>query len=150
MAQNKAAIPNPALEPLSRLVGEWDTVGEHGLMPNITLHGHTSFEWIEGGAFLKMVSEMDDPRIPTSMTIIGSDSVTGEYFMLYFDERSISRKFDVTLGDNGWKYARNAPDISQRCTFTFADDNTMIGKGEASEGGSAWRPDLELTYTRVR
>jgi hypothetical protein len=98
-----------------------------------------------------MVSEMDDPRIPTGLVIIGSDSATDEYFMLYFDERGVSRKFDVTLEDNGWKYWRNAPDISQRCTFTFADDgNTMIGKGEASEGGSAWRPDLELTYTRVK
>jgi hypothetical protein len=132
-------------------VGEWDTVGEHGLMPNITLHGHTSFEWIEGGAFLKMVSEMDDPRIPTGLAIIGSDNGTGETFMLYFDERGVSRKYDVTLGDNGWKYGRNAPDISQRITFTFANDgNTMIGKGEASEGGKAWRRDLDLTYTRVK
>jgi hypothetical protein len=29
--------------------------------------------------------------------IFGSDDATGEYFMLYFDERGVSRKYD---GDN--------------------------------------------------
>ena len=58
-AKREAAIPNPALTPLSVLVGEWDTVGTHPSLPD-ALHGYTSFEWFEGGAFLKMVWELSE------------------------------------------------------------------------------------------
>ena len=47
---SEAAIPNPALQPFSVLIGEWETVGSHPMLPNMTLHGHASFEWLEGGS----------------------------------------------------------------------------------------------------
>jgi hypothetical protein len=53
---NEAARPNPALSALSVLVGTWNTVGTHPLVPGTTFHGRTSFAWIEGGAFLIMHS----------------------------------------------------------------------------------------------
>jgi len=52
--------------------------------------GIRSFSWI-------MRSEIDEPGIPSGVAIVGSDDATGEYFMLYFDERGVSRKYD---GDN--------------------------------------------------
>ena len=54
---------NPALKELDVLVGNWDSFGTHGLLPGITFHGHTSFEWIEGGAFLAMNSSIGNSRI---------------------------------------------------------------------------------------
>jgi len=84
---HEAAIPNPALTPFSVLVGTWSYVGTHPLVPNATFHGRTSFEWIEGGAFMIMRSEIDEPGIPSGVAIVGSDDATGESFMLYFDER---------------------------------------------------------------
>ena len=149
-AKNEAAIPNPKLEPLSILIGEWNTVGKHRLLPD-TLHGQTSFEWLEGGAFLTMYSEIIEPGIPTGISIIGSDDAAETYFMLYFDERGVSRKFEMTLRDNIWKFWRNAPHFSQRFTGTFADNgDTIIGVTELSEDDATWKRDLELTYTRVR
>ena len=154
MAENsrhEAAIPNPALEPFSVLVGEWNTIGTHRLIPNTTLHGHTSFAWLEGGAFLIMHSEIEEPGIPSGIAVFGSDDVNGEYFMLYFDERGVSRKFEVTLRDNILKFWRNSPGFSQRFTGTFTDEgHTLIGVSELSEDDSTWKRDLELTYTRVR
>ena len=44
---HKAAIPNPALNPLKTLIGEWKTVGTHPLAPDTILHGHSSFKWME-------------------------------------------------------------------------------------------------------
>src|SRR5687767_7275818 len=82
-SKHEAAIPNPALKPLSVLIGEWTTVGTHGLVPDTTFHGRTSFEWLEGGAFLMMRSEIDEPGIPSGIAIFGSDDDLGEYFMLY-------------------------------------------------------------------
>ena len=145
-----ASIPNPALKPFSILIGNWSTTGTHLLIPNTVLHGRTSFEWLEGGAFLMMRSEIDEPGIPNGIAIFGSDDSTHEYYMLYFDERGVSRKYEVTLQDNIWKWWRNTPGFSQRYTGTIVDDgNTIIGKGELSKDGSSWEKDLDLTYKRV-
>ena len=147
----EALIPNPALQPFTVLIGEWETVGTHALIPGTTFHGRASFGWIEGGAFLLTRSEIDEPGIPTGIAIIGSDDALGEVYMLYFDERGVSRKLEVSLRNNLWKWWRNAPGFSQRYTGTIADDgNTIVSKGELSRDGSSWEPDLELTYTRVK
>ena len=148
-AMRELSIPNPLLEPLSILIGTWNTVGKHPLLPEITLHGQTSFEWLEGGAFLIMHSGIEEPGIPTGIGIFGSDDSAGERFMLYFDERGVSRKYEVAIHERTWKWWRDAPGFSQRCTVTVAEDGrSMIGKGELSRDGSTWEKDLELTYTR--
>jgi len=145
----KASIPNPALEPFGILIGNWNTTGTHGLVPDTILHGLASFEWVEGGAFLMMRTEIDDPRFPTGIAIIGSDDSEGAYYMLTFDERGVSRKYDMSLRDNIWKWWRNAAGFLQRYEGILADGgNTIIGKGELSKDGSTWEKDLDLTYTR--
>jgi len=153
MTQNtmrQASIPNPALEPFRVLIGNWNTVGTHGLVPDTVLHGRTSFEWLEGGAFLMMRTEIDDPRFPSAIAIFGSDDAEEEYYMLIFDERGVSRKYEVTLRDHIWRWWRNAPGFFQRYQATIvADGNTIIGKGELSKDGSSWERDLDLTYNRV-
>lgn len=147
---NEASKPNPALQPLAVLVGSWTTVGAHPMLPGVTLHGRTSFDWFEGGAFLVMHSEIDEPDIPSGIAIFGSDDATGECFMLYFDERGVSRKYDVTLRDNVLKWWRNAPGFFQRFTGTIGDEGrTIVGNGELCRDGVTWEGDLALTYTRI-
>lgn len=149
-SMRETAIPNPALKPFGVLVGEWKTIGTHGDLPDTELHGRTTFEWFENGAFLMIRSEINDPRFPTGIAILGSDNVNDEYFMLYFDERGISRKQNVFFQDNVLKWWRNGKDFSQRYTWAITDDgNTIIGKGEMSKDGSVWKKDLDLTYTRI-
>lgn len=143
-------IPNPALEPFGVLIGEWKTVGSHGELADVELHGRTTFEWFENGAFLIKRSEIDDERFPTDIAIFGSDNVNEEYFMLHFDERGVSRKCDVSFQDNVLKWRRSGKDFSQRYTLTISDDGqTIVGKGEISKDGVNWEKDLDLTYTRV-
>jgi hypothetical protein len=146
----EASIPNPALQPFSVLIGNWNTTGTHGLVPDTTLHGRTSFEWLEGGAFLMMRSEIDDPRFPSGIAIIGSDDSEGEYYMLTFDERGVSRKYEVALRHNILKWWRNAPGFYQRYEGSIVDSgNMIISKGELSKDGLSWEKDLDLTYKRV-
>jgi hypothetical protein len=65
--------------------------------------------------------------------------------MLYFDERGVSRKYEVTLRDNVWKWWRNAPGFSQRFTGTVVDGGrTIIGKDKLSKDVSTLEKDLEL------
>ncbi len=78
-----------------------------------------------------MRSEIDEPRFPSGLAIFGSDESAKEYFMLYFDERGVSRKYEVTLHDNIWNVWRNAPGFSQRFNGTIIESgNTIIGKWE--------------------
>jgi hypothetical protein len=147
---NEASKPNAALSPLSLLVGTWNTTGTHPLVPGTTFHGRTSFTWIEGGAFLMMHSQIDEPEIPSGIAVFGTDDTTAECSMLYFDERGVSRRYEVSLRDNIWKWWRNDPQFSQRFTGAIsADGRTIVSSGELSRGGGKWEPDLALTYTRV-
>ena len=95
---SEALKPNPALKALEGLVGRWETLGTHPYLPAKTLHGRATFEWIEEGAFLMMRSEIDEPEIPSGVAIFGSDDATGDFFMLYFDERKLQvRLIDKNL-----------------------------------------------------
>jgi hypothetical protein len=146
----EASIPNPALAPLERVVGAWTTTGTHPMVPDTVFHGRTTFEWLEGGAFLIIRSEIDEPQIPTGLAIIGSDDKLGTLGMLYFDERGVSRRYEVAMHGDVLRWWRDAPGFSQRWVCTIAGDGrTMVGKGELSKDGSTWEGDLELTYTRV-
>jgi len=143
-------ILNPALKELSRLVGEWKTTGTHPYLRGKILSGRSSFKWLEGGAFLLWRSEIDDPNFPRAVAIFGSDNATNNFFMLYFDDRKISRKYEVSIEENLLRWWRNAPGFSQRYTWSFAENNnTIIGKGELSKDGTNWERDLEQTFTRV-
>ena len=144
---HEAAIPNPALAPLSFLVGEWRTDGLHPLIPG-KVHGRTSFAWSDGGAFLVMRSEINEPGIPSAIATLGTDD-DKECSMLYFDERGVSRRYVVALRSDQWEWGRDSPGFSQRFTAQVIDGGTrMVGKGELNRG-SGWEPDLQLTYTRI-
>jgi hypothetical protein len=145
MTKSKAAKPNPALEPLGKFLGQWRSQGSHGEMPGTTLRGHTSFEWLEGGAFILIKGHIDHPLFPDGISILGSDDA----WMLYFDERGVSRQHEASLEGSVLKWWRNAPGFQQRYSLVLsADGNTITGKGELSTDGQTWQQDLDLTYSR--
>ena len=146
----EAAIPNPALEAFRVLIGTWNTLGSHPLVPGVTLHGRSSFEWLDGGAFLIWRSEIDEPRFPSGIAVIGRDDEQDSCTIVYFDERRVNRIYQTSLSGNVWKFWRNTPDFSQRVTATIsADGQTIVSVGELSRDGVNWEGDLSLTYTKV-
>ena len=150
LGDNEAAKPNPLLQVLTVLVGTWTTVGTHPLVPGKTFHGRTTFNWIEGGAFLCMRSQIDEPEIPSGIAVIGTDDAYGEWSMLYFDERGVSRRYETLVEGNEWRWWRNASDFSQRFVGTIAEDRqSIVSHGEYSRNGGPWESDLALTYRRV-
>jgi hypothetical protein len=104
-----AKIPNPHLAALAPLIGVWKTAGHHAMMPGVSLHGRTAFEWHEGGAFLRMRSEIDEPGIPSAIAIIDSDDQANALTMLYFDERAVARRFDVAVDGGTFGLVRASP-----------------------------------------
>jgi hypothetical protein len=146
----EAMIPNPRLAALGPLVGEWTTVGHHAMMPGVTLHGRTSVAWHEGGAFLCVRSEIDEPGIPSAVALIGSDDAGDALTMLYFDERAVSRRFEVAVDGTGVRWWRTAPGFSQRYVLTVGPGgDTLHGVSSLSRDDHTWEQDLELRYTRV-
>jgi len=144
----KARRPNPALQPFEPLIGEWQTTGFHPYFPDTELHGRVTCEWIEGGAFLLVRSEIDHPKFPDGLEVFGSDDEAGTYYMLHFDERGISRKYDVAISDNQLTWQRDDAHFSQRLTITIGKDE-LVSTGEMSRDGGEWEKDLSLTYRRV-
>lgn len=145
-----AEQPNPALEGLVPLLGDWRTTGTHPLVPGTTFHGRTSFAWHLGGAFLLMRSEIDEPEIPDAVALVGSDDAAGTFTMIYSDERSVSRRYTVELGDGEVRWHRDEAGFAQRMVLTVAADGTRLdARGTMSRDGGPWEDDLQLTYERV-
>lgn len=146
----EALIPNPALRPLAFLIGTWRTEGTHPKVPARIFHGRTSFAWHQGGAFLISHSEIDEPEVPSGVAIFGSDDVAKQLLMIYFDERGVSRKYDVTVVENEMTWRRDNAEFSQRMT-TRAEPggDRMTSTGQMSEKGGPWQDDLSLIYMRA-
>ena len=145
-----ALIPNPRLAAFKTLIGVWATVGRHAMMPGVTLHGRASFEWHQGGAFVLMRTEIDEPGIPSAVAVIGSDDNTDTFTMLYFDERTVTRRYEMSMDGAALRWWRTAPGFSQRYALTIAQDgDTMHGLSSLSKDDATWTDDMELSYTRL-
>jgi hypothetical protein len=145
----KALVSNPVLKPFEVLVGEWQTTGSHPYFPDTELHGRADFEWIEGGAFLLMRSEIDHPKFPDGVAIFGSDDEAETFYQVYFDERGISRKYDVAITGYQIKWWRDDAKFSQRFLMDIQKDR-LVSTGEMSHDGGEWEKDLSLTYKRKK
>jgi hypothetical protein len=140
---------NAALSPLDGTVGTWTVTGSHPYFPGRTLRGRVTFERIEGGAFLRMHSKMDDPEIPEGVAIFGTDSDDQTCTMLYFDVRGVARHYDVTFHEDGFTWSRDTPQFAQRFRVTMAKDGrTMQSEGLMRKEGAEWETDLALSYVR--
>jgi hypothetical protein len=141
---------NPALAPLARAVGTWTVTGSHPYFPGRRLRGKVTFERIEGGAFLRMHSKMEDPEFPEGVAIFGTDGDDETCTMLYFDERGVARKYDIAFHPNGFTWSRDSPKFAQRFRVTIANDGrTMDSQGTMKKDGGTWEPDLCLSYARL-
>ncbi|MHB8597873.1 MAG: hypothetical protein ACYDER_13795 [Ktedonobacteraceae bacterium] len=54
--------PTNSLKQFDALVGEWNTMGTHPAFP-YAVHGHSSFEWLMGGAFLVWHFDWEHPGL---------------------------------------------------------------------------------------
>ncbi len=153
-AQRPPFNPNPTLDSLAVLVGDWNMeLSNAAFLPNPsdTANGAVSFEWMEEGAFLvmRMGNKASGPL--EAVWLIGRDESLPDYKVLYFDSRKVSRIYAMSFADGVWKMWRDAPGFSQRFQGTVsADGNTIAGYWEKSFDGSKWEHDFDVMYTKVR
>jgi hypothetical protein len=119
--------------------------------PSAAVQGHSSFAWLEGGAFLQQHSGIAHSDFPRSTAVIGADDEAGTYRMLYYDSRGVSRIYRMTFSGGIWTLWRDSPGFHQRFHGTFSEDGKVItARWERSSDGSNWEHDFALTYTKVR
>ena len=155
MNQNQQTLfrSNPALDQLAPFIGEWNIeITNMSFDPNpaVVIRGHSSFAWLEGGAFLIQHSEIENPDFPRSTAVMGPDEVAETYRMLYYDSRGVSRIYRMNFSGGIWTLWRDFPGFSQRFNGAFSEDErTITAYWEKSGDGSNWERDFDLTYTRV-
>ena len=144
---------NLALEQLAPFIGEWNieiTSVSSFEDPSTVVRGHSTFAWLEGGAFLIQHSEMSAPEFPRTTAVMGPDEEAATYRMLYYDSRAVSRIYRMTFSGGIWTLWRDFPGFSQRFQGTFSEDSKIItARWEKSGDGSNWEHDFDLTYTKV-
>ena len=146
----KSTDKNPALKKLDILIGDWEITGKHRLIPK-PIKGKIKFSWFNGKSFLIMRTDFNQSGPPNSTAIIGSDDKAEKLSMLYFDERGVSRIYDVVFNNNVLKMERNHPGFSQRFKGIVNDNgNTIEGAWELCEDDVNWKKDLEVIYTRIK
>jgi hypothetical protein len=142
--------PNGALESFRPVIGKWRTTGRHPFFPGQEFHGETSFELIENGAFLMTRSRLDGPGFPAGLAIIGTDDELGTATMVYYDDRGVSRVYNVSMDGRVMRWWRDDPKFRQRFVCTISEDGaTMDARGEMSRDGGPWEADLSVMYYRA-
>jgi hypothetical protein len=146
--------PNPALQALAILVGDWKMeLSNTSFLPSSsgTVTGQVSLEWLEQGAFLVMHMGSQPLGTPDAIWLISRDTSTPNYIVLYYDNRKVSRVYEMSFSDGTWKMWRNSPDFSQRFEGKVRDDGkTITAHWEKSTNGSSWEHDFDVTYTMVK
>jgi len=153
VAEASAPAANPALSQLNFLVGEWRTeLSNAEFLPDRseTLRGHTSFRWVDDGAFLAMRQSETPSGPPQAVWIIGRDQMQSEYEVLYFDRRPMSRIYHMRFDGTVWRMWREAPGFWQRFECTVSkDERTLSGYWEKStDNGATWEHDFDIRYVR--
>ena len=152
--RKQAARLNPALKRLAVLAGDWEMeLSNSAFLPHPTdkVKGHVSFDWVEDGAFLRMRQGDKATRPPSALWLMGRDESTGEYKVLYFDARGVSRIYNMSFEGSTWKMWRDAPGFSQRYEGKVSrDHNTIRAHWEKSSDGVQWEHDFDITYRRIK
>lgn len=145
------SLTNPALQSLAVLIGEWEIeISAFEADPSARFHGHTSFRWLEGGAFLQQHAQVPGTDFPSVTAVIGPDDEAGIFCMLYFDSRGVSRIYQMSLEQRRLTLWRDFPGFSQRFVALFNADYSMItGSWEKSTDGSSWEHDFDIRYVKI-
>lgn len=153
MAEQGAHGTNPTLSHLDFLIGEWQTeLSNAAFLPDrsATARGHASFSWVEDGAFLAMRQLQTSSGPPQAVLLIGRDQAEGEYEVLYFDRRPMSRIYHMSFDNSVWRMWREAPGFWQRFEGRISTDKrTVTAYWEKSiDDGSTREHDFDITYFR--
>ena len=150
--KQNAIKPNPSLKPLETLIGNWTMEISNAPFlpdPSAKVQGKVSFEWIEGGAYLAMRQGKRAAGTPFATWLITRDESSKKFAVFYYDDRNVSRIYQMSFGKAIWKIWRKAPGFSQRFKGIISKDGkTIKASWEKATNGKDWKHDFDMIYTR--
>lgn len=142
---------NPSLKQLAMLEGEWVIELSNAAFlpdPKTTMTGSASFDWIEDGAYLVM-RQGERAQDMWAIWTINRDEAASDYKVFYFDNRNVSRIYEMSFENNVWKMWRHTPEFSQRFEAKVSKDKKVLtGAWEKSYDGKKWEHDFDLVYKK--
>jgi hypothetical protein len=142
---------NPSLVQLELFVGKWEMELSNASFlpdPKTVIKGVVTFERLEGAFLLMRIGSAKQP--PNALWLISCDDTTREYKAFYFDDRKVSRIYDMSFNHKIWKIWRYTPKFSQRFEGKISkDDNTIKAYWEKLVDGKTWEHDFDIIYTRI-
>jgi len=143
-------MKNKGLKALQPLIGEWEyTIYNAWFLDSMDTKvvGKTIIERIYD-SFVVVRGELD--ATPDDIWIIGYSDAREEYELFYYDQRGVSRIFDMKFDGKHWSFLREDKDFYQRFSAKITP-NKIQAKTEASEDkGKTWRKDFDITYTKLK
>ena len=119
--------------------------------PSATVRSRVVFEWLEDAAFLIMRMGDYPSESQGAIWLINRDEASSDYKVFYYDNRKVSRIYEMRFADQVWKLWRQSPGYSQRFEGRVSHDgNKISAKWEKSNDGEMWEHDFDVTYTRIR
>lgn len=154
MTGSNVSNPNPALRDLEILIGKWGMELSNAAFlpdPSATVKGNAVFEWLEDAAFLIMRMGDNPSKSQGAIWLINRDESSPDYKVFYFDDRKVSRIYEMGFADQVWKLWRDSPGFSQRFAGRIDHDgNRILAKWEKSNDGQTWEHDFDVMYTRIK
>ncbi len=88
---------------------------------------------------------------PTATCIIGRDHSDPDYYVLYADDRGVSRVYRMSFSERTWRMWRETPEFSQRFDAVVSLGQAEItGSWQKSvDGGQTWEHDFTVRYSRL-
>lgn len=142
---------NKALAALEPLIGEWEyTMYNCWFLESMETEvtGFTTVQRLHGS--LVVLRNRDADQRPDDVWVIGYSDPQEKYEMFYYDQRGVSRIFDMSFDGKQIIFNREDKDFYQRILLDINDDGTLHSVAEASEDlGKTWRKDLEMKFKKV-
>ncbi len=153
MSKENSFDSNPALRDLNLLIGNWEMELSNAAFlpdPRATVKGKVSFEWLEDGAFLIMRMGERLAKAPSAIWLVHRDQSNSGYKAFYYDDRKVSRIYEMSFSNKVWKLWRESPNFSQRFEGKISNDgNKILAEWQKSDDGKNWEHDFDVTYTRI-
>src|SRR5919198_4878959 len=126
-------MKNKALAALEPLIGEWEYTMYHAWFlesMDTKVKGFTTIERLHD-SFVVIRSSNADKK-PEDIWVIGYSDPQKKYEMFYYDQRGVSRIFNMTFDGKKLFFWREDKDMHQRITLEITDSG-LHSVAEASE-----------------
>lgn len=137
-----------AVKPFAALIGTWSTESTHRLLPGTVLRGRVTMEWLSGERYVIWRADNEDPRIPSSLSVVGVMEGDEHLSQQYFDSRGVNRAYTVTFDGKTLVTERKAPGFNQRLHAELNTDGSEFKGVSQLDEGKGYVDDLWFTFRR--